>query len=61
MTGFILRRILQLIPVLLIASVLVWAMIYAVPGDPVAVIVGDGGQSTSLGLRLRRSPNDISE
>jgi peptide/nickel transport system permease protein len=41
MTGYILRRILQLLPVLLISSVLVWAMIYAVPGDPVAVIVGE--------------------
>jgi len=38
--GFILRRLLQLLPVLLIASTGIWAMIYAVPGDPVAVMVG---------------------
>ncbi|MFO1193745.1 MAG: ABC transporter permease [Rhodoferax sp.] len=41
MIGFILRRLAQLLPVLLIASTGIWAMIYAVPGDPVAVIVGE--------------------
>lgn len=41
MIGFILRRLLQLLPVLLIASTGIWAMIYAVPGDPVAVMVGE--------------------
>ncbi len=41
MTGFILRRLAQLLPVLLIASLGIWAMIYAVPGSPVAVIVGE--------------------
>jgi peptide/nickel transport system permease protein len=41
MIGYLVRRILQLLPVLLIASVLVWGMIYAVPGSPVAVIVGE--------------------
>jgi peptide/nickel transport system permease protein len=39
--GFILRRLAQLLPVLLIASIGIWGMIYAVPGDPVAVIVGE--------------------
>jgi len=43
MIGFILRRLAQLLPVLLIASTGIWAMIYAVPGDPVAVIVGENG------------------
>ncbi len=41
MIGFILRRLAQLLPVLLIASIGIWGMIYAVPGDPVAVIVGE--------------------
>jgi peptide/nickel transport system permease protein len=41
MIGYVIRRVLQLLPVLLIASLLVWAMIYAVPGGPVAVIVGE--------------------
>jgi peptide/nickel transport system permease protein len=39
--GFILRRLAQLLPVLLLASIGIWSMIYAVPGDPVAVIVGE--------------------
>jgi peptide/nickel transport system permease protein len=39
--GYILRRLAQLLPVLLIASIGIWGMIYAVPGDPVAVIVGE--------------------
>ena len=43
MIGFILRRLAQLLPVLLLASTGIWAMIYAVPGDPVAVIVGENG------------------
>ena len=41
MIGFILRRLLQLLPVLLIASTGIWAMIYAVPGSPVAAMVGE--------------------
>ena len=41
MIGYILRRLAQLLPVLLLASIGIWAMIYAVPGDPVAVIVGE--------------------
>ncbi|WP_108660206.1 ABC transporter permease [Acuticoccus kandeliae] len=41
MISFIARRLLQLVPVLLIASVGIWAMMYAVPGGPVAAIVGE--------------------
>lgn len=41
MIGYILRRLAQLLPVLLLASIGIWGMIYAVPGDPVAVIVGE--------------------
>lgn len=41
MIGYVLRRILQLLPVLLIASIGIWAMIYAVPGGPVAMLVGE--------------------
>lgn len=41
MTGYVVRRLLQLLPVLLIGSVGIWAMIYAVPGGPVGLIVGE--------------------
>jgi len=33
--GYVLRRLMQLLPVLLIASLGIWGMIYAVPGRPV--------------------------
>jgi len=41
MIGYIVRRLLQLLPVLLLASIGIWSMIYAVPGGPVATIVGE--------------------
>lgn len=41
MTGYVLRRLAQLVPVLLLGSIAVWAIIYAVPGDPVSVLVGE--------------------
>jgi peptide/nickel transport system permease protein len=41
MTGYILRRLAQLLPVLLLASLGIWAMIYAVPGTPIGAIVGE--------------------
>ncbi len=43
MIGYLVRRILQLLPVLLIASVLVWGMIYAVPGSPGLRPAANGG------------------
>ena len=48
MTGYIARRLLQLLPVLLIASLGVWGMIYAVPGNPVASIVGENATAEQI-------------
>ncbi|CUH68360.1 Glutathione transport system permease protein GsiC [Thalassovita gelatinovora] len=42
MLKFILRRLLQLVPVLLILSVLVFSLVHLVPGDPVDVLMGEG-------------------
>jgi peptide/nickel transport system permease protein len=39
--GYVVRRLMQLLPVLVIASVGIWGMIYAVPGSPVGAIVGE--------------------
>jgi peptide/nickel transport system permease protein len=39
--GYILRRLAQLLPVLLLASVGIWAMVYAIPGGPVGMILGE--------------------
>lgn len=41
MTTYVARRLLQVVPTLFIASVAVWAMVYALPGDPVVVILGE--------------------
>ena len=41
MTAYILRRLAQLLPVTLLASLAIWAMIYAVPGGPVGAMVGE--------------------
>ena len=40
MTRYLIRRLLQLVPVVLIASLAIWAMIYAVPGWPVGALLG---------------------
>ena len=50
MIGLCLRRIMQLLPVLLIASLCIWAMIYAVPGGPV------GSSSARMPPRSRSTP-----
>lgn len=54
MTGYILRRLLQLLPVLLIASFGIFAMIYAVPGGPVAVIVGENATPEQIAEAIQR-------
>lgn len=41
-------RLLQLLPVLLIASVVIWGMIFIVPGDPVAIKLGPDATPAQL-------------
>ena len=48
MTGFILRRLAQLVPVLLLASLGIWAMVYAVPGSPIGAIVGENATAEQI-------------
>lgn len=40
MGSYVLRRLLQFIPVLFLASIAVWAIIYAVPGSPALALAG---------------------
>ena len=40
MVSFILRRLLQAVPVLFLASILVFLLIHIIPGDPALVILG---------------------
>ena len=41
MTTYVIRRLLQAIPTAFIASVLVWGMVFALPGDPVLALLGE--------------------
>jgi peptide/nickel transport system permease protein len=54
MTAYVLRRLIQMLPVLLIASFAIFAMIYAVPGGPVAVIVGENAGQEEIAEAIRR-------
>jgi len=54
MTAYVLRRLLQMLPVLLVASFAIFAMIYAVPGGPVAVIVGENAGPEEIAAAIQR-------
>lgn len=54
MTAYVLRRLFQMLPVLLIASFAIFAMIYAVPGGPVAVIVGENAGPEEVAAAIQR-------
>jgi len=48
MTSYILRRLVMLVPVLIVVGVVVFGLVHLTPGDPAAVILGD-----------RATPEDI--
>jgi peptide/nickel transport system permease protein len=48
MSGFILRRLLSTIPVLLIVAVLVFLMLRLTPGDPAAILAGDAATTEQI-------------
>jgi peptide/nickel transport system permease protein len=52
-TSYILRRSLSMVPVLLIVSMIAFALLYVLPGDPAVAILGEsaGNQQTYLALR----------
>ena len=54
MTAYILRRLAQLIPVLFLASLGIWAMVYAVPGSPVGAIVGENATQEQIADTIKR-------
>jgi peptide/nickel transport system permease protein len=54
MIGFILRRLLHLIPVLIAASALIFFMMYAVPGGPVGALVGENATPEQIADVTRR-------
>lgn len=54
MTLYILRRLVQLIPVLLLASFIVFFIIHLIPGDPVEVMLGEGRYTQETYELLRK-------
>src|SRR5437868_10474039 len=48
MLGYILRRLLATLPVMLIVAVFVFLMLRLTPGDPAAVIAGDNANSEQV-------------
>lgn len=53
MASYILRRILQVIPVFLGATLLIYALVFLVPGDPIAALFGDKQPPQAVIDRLR--------
>jgi len=54
MTSYIIRRLAQMVPVLLLASIGIWAMVYAVPGSPVGAIVGENATAEQIADAVKR-------
>ncbi len=48
MRNYILQRLLQLIPVLLLTSILIFLMIYLIPGDPAQITLGPNATPEQL-------------
>jgi len=48
MASFLIRRLLAVLPVLLVVSLLVFFMLRLAPGDPAAVIAGNNATSEDI-------------
>src|SRR5207245_2101178 len=53
MNRYIVRRILQTIPIMWGVSTAVFAMLYLVPGDPVSAMLSESGASVETIARIR--------
>src|SRR5918999_1981177 len=52
MIAYILRRLVMLVPVMVVVGVVVFALVHLTPGDPAAVILGDRATPEEI-ARLR--------
>src|SRR3712207_1849050 len=57
MGRYVIRRLLLTIPVLLGASFLIFGMVYALPGDPIAALAGDRPLAPAVEAQLREDYN----
>ena len=53
MFGYIVRRVLQALPVFLGTTLLIYFMVFAMPGDPIVALFGDKGVNPAIAERLR--------
>ena len=59
MTKYIIRRLLQTIPVLIGVSILVFSLMFLIPGDPAQIMAGEGAsEKTVENLREKLGLND---
>ena len=57
MSWYIIRRVLQLIPVFIGATLLVYFLVFSLPGDPTAAICGERGCTPAVEAALREQYN----
>ena len=57
MLKYVGRRLLQIIPVLLGATLLIYALVFLMPGDPIQALGGDRGLSEAAANALRKKYN----
>jgi oligopeptide transport system permease protein len=53
MTAYILRRVLQIIPVFIGTTLLIYFLVFALPGDPVIALFGDKTPNEAVLARIR--------
>jgi oligopeptide transport system permease protein len=53
MSWYIARRIAVMVPVFLGATLLIYGMVFLLPGDPLAALAGDRPLSTAVTAQLR--------
>ncbi|MEN9751202.1 MAG: Dipeptide transport system permease protein DppB [Actinomycetota bacterium] len=53
MFGYIVRRVLQAIPVFFGTTLLIYFMVFAMPGDPIVALFGDKGVNPAVAEQLR--------
>ena len=54
MRNFIVKRILSIIPVLIIVSVVIFSVVHLTPGDPAASILGDEATAEDIAALRER-------
>jgi oligopeptide transport system permease protein len=53
LTGYIIRRVLQAVPVFFGTTLLIYFMVFAMPGDPIVAMFGDRGVNQAVYEQLR--------